>query len=880
MKTSKLFLALALPVAFTACTNDDFSEINNQQSADAQLVELGENFVLGVQGVDGTQTKGIWEAGQNSSFNWRWIPEILTDATDANNLLAKTLNVNADEIGLCWTGELPDGTGSIGQRVYTNYQFIHDGWLAEGQTTADFDPCWYTLENGKRYADIKAGELKSGSTLAEIKEQLTGTDNQVEIDEVETALDLNTGVFKTENKAIFGGSYVVYYPYSEMFNEAGYVPASARVNFEDVVTSAPNTAEEGNPSNEVPATAVLSERSVAENTFLVGYARDLVGGSEASRLSLSPLSGIISLQLVSATGSNSTAKKITKVALYSKDGFVESVGLDASKIKNMGAAGGEALYVEGSKKMTSTIVANIAAGSQQNLSTTNKQIMFIPALPTTAKDLEVILFADDNSIARIPMNRDLTITPAAGTSVVVTVGANNFSENTLVAVDSESLADALGNENAETLTTIEVIGDITLEDDLTVYNNQVIKGDGIIVPDDKTLTLKEAVADKAPATIQSKVTVEGKGCCGTADGKITANGGVLTDVDNYGNIEVEGALTVNGTLKNLVDAEDLDNTENEAKLAIAASKGALTLNGTVENEAIVINNNNFTMASNSKVVNKGTITNGGMFFNNSARANFENHDTYVDKLGWLLNGSLLTNVGDAAEYICEVNTDETRLNYALIQRSMVTTVRFVGSGWYDFSPYAGKNFSHLKFDVNVNGDKTTDKIGFMGSANSGSASMKLIIKSLTVNSTLRINREEPNNDVKKEKNKLGLNVVEDVTVAESGTFSLEQPVLTTIGKSLTINGTYTPLTGTLVEVGDRTNENGSMYIGTTGEATISPNVKMNVYGNVDKAAQGTFTYEVAGAGQVSGEVRCASYNTSAGWAAGQAPVVDSYFTFE
>lgn len=867
MKTSKLFLALALPVAFTACTNDDFSEINSQQSADAQLVELGENFVLGVQGVDGTQTKGIWEAGQNSSFNWSWIPEILTNATGANNQLA-SLNVKADEIGLCWTGELPDGTGSIGQRVYTNYQFIHDGWLAEGQTTADFDPCEYTLENGKRYADIDAGELKTGSTLAEIKAQLTGDDNKVEIDGDPTALDLNTGVFKTENKAIFGGSYVVYYPYSEMFNEAGYVPASAVVNLSDVVTT----------SSSANAQAVLSERSVAENTFLVGYARDLVGGSEASRLSLSPLSGIISLQLVSATGSNSTAKKITKVALYSKDGFVESVGLDASKIKNMGAAGGEALYVEGSKKMTSTIVADIASTSQQSLSST-RQIMFIPALPTTAKDLEVILFAEDNSIARIPMNRDLTITPAAGTSVVVTVGENNFSANTLVAVDSESLANALGKSDASTLTTIEVIGDITLENDLTVYNNQVIKGDGIIVPASKTLTLNAAVTDKAPATIQSKVTVEGKGCCGKKDGKIEANGGVLTDVDNYGEINVAEALTVNGTLKNLVDAEDLDNTTNEATLTIAASKGALTLNGTVENEAIVTNNNNFTMASNSKVVNKGTITNGGMFFNNSARANFENHDTYVDKLGYLLNGNLLTNVGDAAEYICEVNTDETRLNYALIQRSMVTTVHFVGGGWYDFSPYDGRDFSHLKFDVDVDGDGT-GVIGFVGSANSGSASMELKIKSLTVNSSLRINRVEEGGGVAEKVNKLRLNVVEDVAVAEDATFSLEQPVLTTIGKSLTINGTYTPLTGTLVEVGDRTNENGSMYIGTTGVATISPNVKMNVYGNVDKAAQGTFTYEVAGPGQVSGEVRCASYNTSAGWAAGQAPVVDSYFTFE
>ena len=871
MKTSKLFLALALPVAFTACTNDDFSEVNGQQGADARLVELGENFVLGVQGVDGTQTKGIWEAGQNGAFNWSWIPEILATGTTGNNVLgtSTTLNVNADEIGLCWTGELTDGTGSIGQRVYTNYQFIHDGWLAKGQATADFHPCNYTLENGKRYADITVGTIDHSSTLEDIKEQLTGTDNNVLIGSTSTALDLNTGVFKTENKAIFGGSYVVYYPYDDTFKDAGYVPASAEVNLTVVVTTKTGTTAE----------TVLSERSIAENTFLVGYASDLVGGSEASKLSLNPLSGIISLQLVSAT-TGGAKKTITKVALYSKDGFVKSVGLDASKIKSMGAAGGEALYVEGSKKTTSTIVASIAAASQQALSST-KQIMFIPALPTTAKDLEVILFADDNSIARIAMNEDLTIAPAAGKSVVVTVKESDFSANTLVAVDSESLAEAVGSSDKNALTTIEVIGDITLENNLTVYNNTVIKGDGIIVPEGKTLTLSKAVPGKAAATILSKVTVEGKGCCGTADGEITANGGVLTDVDNYGVISVAGALTVNGTLKNLVDAEDTDNTTNEATLTIADNTGDLTLVGTLENEAVVTNNEDFTMNPNSKIVNNGTITNEGMFFNNSTRANFENHDTYVDKLGYLLSGQLLTNVGEEAEYICEVDADETRLNYALVQRSMVTTVRFVKGDWYDFSPFEGKDFSNLKFEV-----AAESKVGFYGSieAKNGTTTvynpLKLKIKSLTVNSDLRINRDKIGNEITVENNKLELNVVEDVTVAAGATFSIEQPVLATIGESLNINGIYTPLKGTKVQVGDRTAEDGMMYIGATGVATIAPNVQMNVYGTVDKATQGQFSYTAATGSEVSGEVRCKSYNTSAGWTAGQAPVVDTYFTFD
>ena len=71
-----------------------------------------------------------------------------------------------------------------------------------------------------------------------------------------------------------------------------------------------------------------------------------------------------------------------------------------------------------------------------------------------------------------------------------------------------------------------------------------------------------------------------------------------------------------------------------------------------------------------------------------------------------------------------------------------------------------------------------------------------------------------------------------------------------------------------------------MYIGATGVATIAPNVQMNVYGTVDKAVKGTFTYTAASGTQVSGEVRCKSYNTSASWTAGQAPIVDAYFTFE
>lgn len=68
---------------------------------------------------------------------------------------------------------------------------------------------------------------------------------------------------------------------------------------------------------------------------------------------MDPLSGIISLQI------KGTSKVIEKIALWSEDGFVTSVNLDASKIKNNGAAAGEALYVSGSKQTNATIVADL-----------------------------------------------------------------------------------------------------------------------------------------------------------------------------------------------------------------------------------------------------------------------------------------------------------------------------------------------------------------------------------------------------------------------------------------------------------------------------------------------------------------------------------------
>lgn len=695
MKTSKLFLALALPMAFAACTNDDFTENNSQQVADGNLVELGDNFVLAVQGASDAQTRGIWEAGEGTNFGWSWIPTLLSDATEVNNKLG-ALNVASDEIGLCWTGELADGTGSLGQRVYTNYQFIHDGWLAEGEKEAKINKCESTLENGKRYSFINADGLGATSTLDQIKTKLTGDDNKVNINGTQKALNLNTGIFKTENKAIFGGSYIVYYPYNDQFADAGYIPATGTVAFTDVVTS----------GNGVQPKDAFAQRFVAENSFLVGYAKNLIGGSEASQFSLDQLSGLISIQMIGTTG-ETYSEKITKVALYSKDGFVKNVGLDASKIASMGAKGGTALYVDGTKETVSTIVADIAESSQTVLSATSKQIMYLPVLPTTAKDVEAILYASDGTIARVAVADELTVAPASGKIVIVKVSNSDFKDNVKIAVDETSLRAAVGYAAPSKATTIEVIGDIRLNNNLTVHSNITIEGDKIIVPEGKTLTL----ADNS--TIKSDVVVEGKGCCSKADVK----GGILSveGATIGGNVTVEAgeatpvaAGTINFTNKRAVVANTAV-IETVGQVNFEASSD-VTINGTLtlsEDAVAEVAEGAVVAVKGGKINNNGTFEVKGDFSMLDASGstvaeageNFVNNGTFIDNVGAIVGGATQYMVfGEKGDYICKVDGVE-RMNEAYENKTACSTIEIISNSRITYT--FDKIQQHHEKDVNI-----------------------------------------------------------------------------------------------------------------------------------------------------------------------------------
>lgn len=664
MRTRKLFLALALPMAFAGCSNEEFIE-NNATPTKGQLVELGEGFALTAQGSFGTSTRGIWESG-DKKLSWSWLPTILPSGTTGNNLL-KTLDVAADEIGLCWTGELPDGTGSVSSMVYTNYQFVHDGWLAEKQEAAKFDECSpFALQNGKTYDAIALGSLTNtpaASNSTEVKNQLADAANQVQIDGAATKLDLNTGVFKTSNKAIFGGSYIAYYPYNDKFADAASLPATSPTLYENVEL------------NDVSAS------HVANHTFMVGYAQNLIGGAKASKLSLSPLSAIISLQLKGATGVTNT---VTKVALWSQDGFVTSVALDASKIKASGAIAGEALYVAGTQKTASTIIAGLKTPTA--LSEAGMKI-YLPVLPTTAKGLKVIVYDNLGKVAVVDLGKDYTFKAAAGTSVPVELTSNSFSANTLIAVDAASLKAAV--EGSYILATnVTVIGDITLTANVEVKENVTVEGGKIIVPEDKTLTVD------AKATIKSTVEVQGQTCCGgsTEAGKMS----VKTKAIIAGNVNVLAGYAdkKDGTLEFPYTSGEVSTVAKTATIVADGGlidfKGVTDIFGTLTlkagGAAKLSSDDSDVNVKGGIVNNDGTFTvDNGKFAmldasgNTVAAAgkNFKNNGVFIDNIGTTIGGATqYMTFGAMGDYICKVNV-QARLDEAYTNKAACSTIQFV-----------------------------------------------------------------------------------------------------------------------------------------------------------------------------------------------------------
>lgn len=533
---------MALPLAFAACTNDEFESNSMSQVQNGELVTLPDNYLLaGVMGGDAA-TRSIYE---ETAF--AWLP----------------FDGKIDEIGLCWRGGEYTSNGSV---VYTNYKFTHYGWLGKDEVKPDLD-CNGDLLNGQLLTalsdnedDLLAGEWAVGdiSKYPGLK------------------VDAKNGLFHTDNSTIFKGDYIVYYPYNDKFAEVGNIPATAPANIKRDI----NELTDKNYTKEL-----------AKEVFVAGTMNGVDGGQQNGVFSTNFVSGGIVVKIKN-TGTGDL--NIHKVILLADNGFATEVKLDAAKIA--AGAKGAALYAEEPSEFANTLVAEFYdsnksnAQADLNIKSNETQRVAFAVLPTTTstalKNAKVLLVNKQGNSYLVESNLQKLISLAEGWNVIeVSAKPANF-ERVAYAYDTESLIQELIKHNPDQAVgkgqTINVLNKITLDPeysfkmnyggdtegklvnkfkrtDRSIYIGEdlTLTGKGsIVVPANLQLVFKSVGTEDKPVTVKFDIPVitENKGCCGDYNGTIVFR----TASEKYGKYEFskiqnEGTIYLGSDLNGAVN---------------------------------------------------------------------------------------------------------------------------------------------------------------------------------------------------------------------------------------------------------------------------------------------------------------------------------------
>ena len=699
MKLNKILMALAA-MAMVGCSSEDVNDFSANQAIDeAGLIQLDDNFVIAGVGEEGDVTRTHWEKNAAGALVNKFLP-IWATAPAGGKTIDKDAALEAQAVGLCWLGN-----GAVGTDVYTNYEFYHFGWLKNGATDPEFE-C-NNLTNGALYNEINVAAGDAIGAEADPANFSLAVAKTFAI----SALNYNTGIYKTENKAIFGGQYIVYYPYNQDFKNAGTIPAKAETQFNPV-----------SESYNAPA--------VGHATFRYSAPVTIEGGSKAAGFGLYNLSTLVQLRVATPTSVDLSTKNIDKIVLYSPtQQILKQANLAADKI----AAGskGEALYTE--TEGTKTITA--AFGVPVSLKKTNAAptSAYITVLPTTVADLKVLVHnSTDGTWATVDMPNTV-FEAGKAKRLDITVDATSF-KSEYIAVDEATLNAALFEANAAAATavkTIKVIGDITLTANLDItatggYANSTrikITGDDIIVPEDKTLTVN--------AIMESDIRVLGKSCCtGTNGGILNIQGGTVSNVTmvptedkaptaaknptvNYnGNATIAagktfdaqaGTINVNAAVQHKGDIKIAAGVNLTVSAAgdLNFMGGSVLNNGTIE----VMKNGKFDMtaADGSATATDGQrMTNNGKFIHNV--------DAGV--------GTAVQSMAQNGEYRCRVD-EQIKLDDALLQWTACSVIEMVNKTFpqdenYNLGTAAAidpaayrHNGQYIDYEINTPGQTVT-----------------------------------------------------------------------------------------------------------------------------------------------------------------------------
>lgn len=723
MKTKLYFAALALPLAFGACTNDDFETVSPNQGADGELVEVGPGFAISASKAGGdAATKGMWTEVQNGKdkiLNYAWWPNFVYDEKNKNYKAVR------DEIGLCWVGQ------SVGTNVYTNYRFQHAGWLNEDETTAEINPCDpYNIENGydlvapvwdnttpnrfelKDNDAFKNGALKllEGTFKEKGGQYLSKTAVKGQYAEETNKLNLNSAFFRTETETLFKGDYIAYLPFTPEMTEAGAIlahsPKEVTVAFEEDATKGSYNAN-------------VKYQHLGADMFMYAYAPGLVGGTQASNFSFKHLSGLIRVTASGNWSNPGGLSGVTSVTLVDEDGkFITEVGLDAAKIvaEGNGVSTGSALYV-GTPEYTNMLTANIDNYNSHVPQGPDKKLcLYIPALPTKTGNLKVVLYNHDTKMSAVYEHAPIEVVPGkvADVEIKETVEAKDFESR--VVTTEKALYQMIGiGGDAKAGEVIKLLGDIKLgtlkgvkkntgdgsgdelEESWIVDKAVTLKGGKVIVPAEFTWYVD------ANATIDSDLEIKNRGCCKETNGllqigkemnslKVALNG----TIDNYGDIKFMVKTGATTQTKNVTTITGkLNNHETLVPETGKTNYANITINPLTEvnlEGATVVNNAEFTIEAkgdnasdedglltldkNASITNNYYLTNAGNI-NNGGKINNETEGWFIDRISSQYGLNPVVNNG--GQYVCEVN-GQTRLNRALSAKmeKLTTRVRIIG----------------------------------------------------------------------------------------------------------------------------------------------------------------------------------------------------------
>lgn len=548
---TKKILTYSLAVAaMLASCNDDFQNIENINSANGKgkLVEAG---LLGLNATVDAETRAF-----NAKGNFVWMPETLAEDGTLGDPRTN------QRVGLCWTGVNNENAefGAIaapGTNVFTNYEYEHVGWMEKGAKNVDFDECDGGIMNGafiigEKPTDACFEALFEGTYADPASPRWTkyyyGATEGKSAKEGNPALNLGSGIFKTDNASVFEGQYVVYFPYTDKFTKGAIIA---------------NTPDKFDVSHDID----LYDAS-SKSAFQLGYISHYAGGNRATNFQTANYSNFLKIKDAS---SELGAEEIMTVIVYSPtQGIIYQKGVDAASVIAARQAGDmtQVQQVNTDKDAeTNAIYANLSETIDEEVKNyaligDGEDIAILPMIPQSFSDLAIILINKDGLSQYHEVG---AIDLKAGKGNIVPVNTSVAWQPIYYAVDEPTFAYAVNkiyaseNENAE----IRILRNIEMfakNDTLYKVSNPAyiafdknidITADASCASAQITITSEtvrfiESLNSDAQLNVNVPVVVEGYGCCWTQNATLNVGGwdGIAEDKVTFG-AEVTNYGTVN-----------------------------------------------------------------------------------------------------------------------------------------------------------------------------------------------------------------------------------------------------------------------------------------------------------------------------------------------